>query len=300
MNNMTNVSADEIRGVISNDDPLWFPGLAEGLVNVWSITRGTTLASYSSSGLFNHGQLSPLAEQVVQLKCRATCSVIEVLHEQVQRTYELQGLSFALPEEAISLETCQRVQEAFAIIEGVQSLASSICQLVRRIHVLRAEDDAFDISHSDPQLPFSVFASVPVNSQRYQAWRLAEGFIHEAMHLQLSLIEQVAPMVKDGNLRYYSPWRKVERPIGGVLHGLYVFGVIYEWLGYLDISNQYVRERRQEIEDEVRQVKDFASISGLTKLGGLLATKAINRVMFKRPVSSPEDGRLSTERYLFP
>ncbi|MDE1713562.1 HEXXH motif-containing putative peptide modification protein (plasmid) [Chromobacterium amazonense] len=278
---MISLSAD-VHEATSNNGPLWFPDLAEKLSRNWSTSYDTALSSYSSSHFLSKGLLNQEASRSIKLNWTKTCTVIEVLHKHVQQIYEQQGLVFALTEEAIGHDTCHHIQEAFTTIEGVPSLYSALSQLVQRIHVLRAENDEFDISYSDPKLPFSVFVSVPATRQKYQAWRIAEGLIHEAMHLQLSLIERVVPMVdKESHHRYYSPWRAVQRPISGVLHGLYVFGVIYEWLSLIDSDHQYVRERRKEIKEEVNQIKQFASSPGLTQHGGLLAAKAINMVLAK-------------------
>ena len=46
------------------------------------------------------------------------------------------------------------------------------------------------------------------------------------MHLQLSLVERVVPLVLSQRKMYYSPWRDEVRNSEGILQALYVFGVI--------------------------------------------------------------------------
>ena len=53
---------------------------------------------------------------------------------------------------------------------------------------------------------------------------------------QLTLIEAVVPLISGSPTTAFSPWKLEERPIQGVLHGLYVFGVIFQALGSLGQS----------------------------------------------------------------
>lgn len=50
----------------------------------------------------------------------------------------------------------------------------------------------YDVSHSTPVLPLSIFVSVPGADERHAELRLAESIIHEAMHLQLTFIESLS------------------------------------------------------------------------------------------------------------
>lgn len=54
---------------------------------------------------------------------------------------------------------------------------------------------------------------------------LAETLTHEAAHHWLFVLEEIAPMAKDpwNGDSWISPWRSDPRPIGGVIHGVYVF-----------------------------------------------------------------------------
>ena len=84
---------------------------------------------------------------------------------------------------------------------------------------------------------------------------MLEAILHEAMHLQLSLIERYIPLIEStGETKlYYSPWRNEARPARGVLHGLFVFRAIYEFFSILIVHPQsvsvkfYVNKRLENI-----------------------------------------------------
>jgi HEXXH motif-containing protein len=113
--------------------------------------------------------------------------------------------------------------------------------------------------------------------------------VHEAMHLQLSLIEKVVPLINSNGQKFYSPWKDEYRNSTGILHALYVFQVLnsffWELLNYdlLSFENDdYLSKRRTSIAQQVSEVQDFVDCSDLTILGkhftaGLMAkSKTIN------------------------
>jgi HEXXH motif-containing protein len=155
--------------------------------------------------------------------------------------------------------------------------AGSVAALVRSIHCAVASGLGYDFSHSEPTIPFSVFLSNPVG-ERHAELRLAESLLHEAMHLQLTLIEREAPLVGLATGSRYSPWQERPRPIQGLLHGLYVFTAIYQWVGRLAADPSlpseeriYADRRLAEIEAEVRAVSALGSAPELTDFGRTLA-----------------------------
>ena len=58
--------------------------------------------------------------------------------------------------------------------------------------------------------------------------RVAEALVHEAMHLQLSLLERRIELVESDRTKAvaFSPWRNSERDVQGVIHALYVFVIV--------------------------------------------------------------------------
>jgi HEXXH motif-containing protein len=109
-------------------------------------------------------------------------------------------------------------------------------------------------------------------------WRLAEALLHEAGHLQLSLVERFVPLVTEGSTTFYSPWRRKQRPLRGVLHGLYVFGLIAEWIARSGAPADRVQRRVAEIRDDAAQLCEFPKTKGLTASGATLARIILARL----------------------
>jgi len=160
----------------------------------------------------------------------------------------------------------------------------AVVRLIRSIHCIRALGPGYDCSHSEPAIPFSVFLSVPLG-ERHARLRLAESLLHEAMHLQLSLVELQAPIVGSEPDYAYSPWQQSIRPVHGLLHGLYVFTAIHQWLTELlsdpttsDEVRIYAERRQFEIAKEVAAVTHLPRSGTLTTFGRMLAAGLLDRV----------------------
>ena len=99
--------------------------------------------------------------------------------------------------------------------------------------------------------------------------------IHETMHLQLSLVERVVPLVRadHSNRLTYSPWKSEHRPAGGILHALYVFRVIERFwstcVRHADDScvTGFAETRIAEITTDIEQIGEFRSHPALTNEG---------------------------------
>lgn len=203
------------------------------------------------------------------LECR-----IEELPVPSRVRYERSGLVFL---ESLSIKThIVTVRSALSLIALVPSLYATVAAYLRTLHVLQARGTDFDVSHSDPEVPFSIFVSIP-SGEREGKLRLAESIIHECMHLQLTMIENELPLVCDRNVLVFSPWQQTVRPLGGVLHGLYVFSVIDAYFRALGQScsltqeeRSFVTRRREQIAQEVAQVANLATTKGLTNEGRIL------------------------------
>jgi HEXXH motif-containing protein len=138
---------------------------------------------------------------------------------------------------------------------------------------MKPEDDDFDISFSLPDVPFSIFVSVPSKRMDNDALRVAEAILHEAMHLQLTLIEQCVPLVIETDKKYFSPWKSEYRHPRGVLHAIYVFCVIKQFLEFLNERNlskpcnKYLTIRLKVISKQLKEVADFLSCPNFTDSG---------------------------------
>ena len=133
-----------------------------------------------------------------------------------------------------------------------------------------------------PACHFRFLPLSPFSSERGRL-RLAESIIHECMHLQLTITEDVLPLVETPEVRLFSPWRQSLRPVTGVLHGFYVFAVVYEFFRVLSLTgsltsdeSDFVSMRRRQIVEEAAQVASLASAEGLTDDGQCLV-RYLNR-----------------------
>lgn len=179
------------------------------------------------------------------------------------------------------------ITEAFAALDVEPNLLNSISNLVASIHRIEAQGPGFDSSHSDPELPFSIFVSVPIG-EAMAPLRLAESILHEAMHLQLSLIESRCSLVRRTTGKGYSPWQKAQRPISGLLHGLYVFVVIDSWFGMClagtmdDSEREFAERRRRDIQSEVAEVEWMRDSDDLSELGNAFTRRLLDAIPVSR------------------
>ena len=120
------------------------------------------------------------------------------------------GLEFASEAELSDMEFRQTLVSSLDFIGMDHTLEGTVAGLCRSLHVLIASGGDCDVSYSDPSLPLSVFVSCPLPAERNRVERLAENIVHEALHLQLSLVESVQPLVIDDpdEEPVFSPWKE--------------------------------------------------------------------------------------------
>ena len=175
---------------------------------------------------------------------------------------------------------------AAALIAEVPSLAAIVDTRVRSVHLLKA-DPCYDVSHSEPQWADRIFVSVPERSDHVGALRLAEGVIHEALHLHLTELEEIAPLVADLTGTLTSPWRPELRSYGGVLHGSFVFACLKEYFAALpehsdSATRRHLRQRRSEIGAELSEIDLAILKSGLTERGTALLSRLVGYPPYER------------------
>lgn len=175
-----------------------------------------------------------------------------------------------------------QVGEALAILGSVPTVLPTVSSLVRALHLIDTGDDEIDVSFSEPGLPFSAFVSVPGPGAVAGALRVAEALLHEAMHLQLTFVEGIVPLVTSSERTYFSPWRNEYRTAQGVLHALYVFRVIDTFLDAvpfelpaLALYQCDAAERRATIAGQVGEIRDFRRCADLTADG----TEFVDRLL---------------------
>jgi hypothetical protein len=189
--------------------------------------------------------------------------------------------ALSLASEIDSTIAIELVQTAlFEVIQPHIFLWSAVSELVWRYHIVRAPDDDYDVSFSDPGIPFSVFISAPALRDRRSILRVAESLVHETMHLQLTLFEVCCPLIDTAySWSMYSPWKQQERPGQGILHGLYVFHVLRWMWQQISLTTQnemdrdFALRRIIDISEEISLVRALEGSPALTKSGKLFLQK---------------------------
>ena len=174
-----------------------------------------------------------------------------------------------------------QLEEAISFLNFVPTIWPTVSTLVRSLHVIEPVEDEVDVSFSDPTVPFSIFVSVPRMWSEVAALRVAEAILHETMHLQLTLVERVVPLVVPQQAMYYSPWRDEQRDSEGILQALYVFGVIRSFLRLMPVRwpspvHDHVANRLAQIDCQIEQGRYFLECDELTPDGAALVARLLD------------------------
>ncbi len=267
----------------------WFPELT------WDLVDAGTRALFDSTGIppSEYGTARVIARDAAaarniaehllihsETECFERTIQVETLNREFTRRYEESGISFYMAEEIFSSNLLKSLRDALNLLARIPTISATVAALVRSLHLIKPEDDEYDVSFSEPHIPFSIFVSVPQKYNNLNRPRIAEAILHEAMHLQLTLIEQALPLVDLTRGRYFSPWKKEYRSARGVLHALYVFRVIDSLLKNLSYScssdvAQYVDRRRNEIRIQIGEIQQFRFASELTDAGRSFVQKLL-------------------------
>ena len=192
------------------------------------------------------------------------------------------GLQFASEPDLSDMDFRQTLVSSLDFIGMDHTLKGTVAGLCRSLHVLIASGRDFDVSYSDPSLPFSVFVSCPLPAERNRIERLTENIVHEALHLQLSLVESVLPLVIDGPYEepVFSPWKNEWRTVRGLVHAVYVFGNLRNfWKGVASKrpeSSCFAQARIRTIDTEMASAAHLVESRSLTAAGLRLATSFLS------------------------
>ena len=279
------VAAIPIKAAL-RDPRCWLPGLAPTLATrFWSeAPPGIEPAAYTTAAWLALPQQAARLPPIARLEFAGLTLSIEEAEPIVADRLAENGLSLASSAEASA--TIEALCAGLACLARLPSLSATVAAMVRSIHVLAPAAAGFDISHSDPAIPFSIFLSVPTGEE-HCAWRTAESLVHEAMHLQLTLIERDVPLVRADTEEFgYSPWQSHARPLQGLLHGLYVFRVIDQMFALAEVTfagdqatRRFIGKRRREIAAEIKAVVPLADARGLTTRGALFARHLLGHAL---------------------
>ena len=269
----------------------WFPGLAEPLAQVtWSRLErdiGLTRASYGTARLLRR---NPREARLIVARCGVGSNrgadgdgggiPVEILPDDLARQVAGHDIRF-LDTNRVVGTVAPRLEEALSLLNLVPTVWSTVSMLVGSLHIIDPGRDETDVSFSDPAVPFSVFVSVPPTWSEVAGLRVAEAILHEAMHLQLTLVERVVPLVLPNRGLYYSPWRDEQRNSEGILQALYVFGVIRSFLRAIPVrqpslAGDHVVSRIEQIDCQIEQVRCFRECDELTSEGAALVAKLLD------------------------
>jgi HEXXH motif-containing protein len=253
---------DRVLKYLHQPFPLWECELTTELVDQkWAqpgVDRGLDPANYSTVGWLCQGKDQTSADH---------------LH----RFYDEHGLLPVTEPDLTTIQAWLKIEKAFDVIGQVPLAHACIQKLTRSIHVLQQPEPEIDVSYSHPAIPFSIFVSVCPDDSSISNLRVAESILHETMHLKLTLVEEVRPLIKPNvSGRYFSPWRDELRPAQGVLHGLFVFRAILDFDKALipDASSamerEYLADRIDQIAEELNLLKSFLPCEDLTTDGATL------------------------------
>lgn len=260
----------------------WFPDLTEPLVAFgWRNLRENTRLSRSDYGtvrVLTNNTNADLSIFSAKNKVFDKASfLIELLSQEIIDSYSDYHVDFYGKTDLEERAVLACLEEAVILIETVPEIYGSVFRLVRSVHLIKIDDDHYDVSFSEPNIPFSIFISVPKNRIKADRIRVAEAIVHEAMHLQLSLIETVVPLIESNERKFYSPWKEEYRNSTGIVHALYVFQVVSAFYIYLrkasGLSSEekhFIADRQSEILKQVTQISPSLESLSLTRYGRLL------------------------------
>jgi hypothetical protein len=258
----------------------WAPGLASDLARAFwcDRPRGLTPVSYGTMRWRCGSCLAP-REILAKFDKPGRCSwKVERLTQ--AEAARLEAIGLVARQDPPSASEVALFSRGRDLAEHGPGFADALDALVHAVHLLEPQGTGYDTSHSDPELPCSVFVSVPLGEPDAPV-RLAESLIQEAMHLQLTMLARHERLVRNASVKAWSPWQQTERPALGLLHGLFVFRAIDVWLGQVQHSareaeaRRYAERRRGEIAREIAAVKSLPESASLTKFSVLLARRLL-------------------------
>ena len=258
-------------------EPCGWNRLAPARLRQQVFGTGVAWQTYSTSRYLE--ELHPKILHAIEPTDASPSSVInvELLPPVLAGRWQSVALRFATETEINDSGLPELLARSLDLIQANPSVHGTVTALCRSLHVLVAAARDFDASYSDPCLPFSVFVSCPLTTERNRVERLTENLVHEALHLQLSLVESVDALIveaSDGET-ILSPWRNEPRTVRGLLHAVYVFGNLRCFWRSIAASRQdsstFAEWRIETIDKELADAIHLLKSRSLTPTGRQLA-----------------------------
>jgi|APLak6261661343_1056028.scaffolds.fasta_scaffold03021_2 HEXXH motif-containing protein len=232
-------------------------------------------AGYSTSKMLNPFEFIVHKQNFHKVNECGCCFQIESLPPSLFFLAEDQGASLKIMQPNEINETAAVLRDALKVIDlAAPVFTAAIGGLLRSVHILNTHHPDFDVSFTLPELPHSIFLSVPSAFEDHAVVRTAEAMIHEVLHLQLALVERQEPLTHaDSQIEFtYAPWRDEERPISGVIHGLFVFwGIEFFYSHYLKSADPqslpFIKDRILQIAGQRNCIVQPEKFKSLTPFG---------------------------------
>ena len=198
---------------------------------------------------------------------------VELLSRKVAKRWREVDIELAAEVDIDHSQFSKLLLEALDLVRTVLPLYGTVAGLCRSLHLLVPPGRGFDTSYSDPSLPFSVFVSCPEESESDRVERFAENVVHEALHLQLTLVERSQPLISGTPCEqtFFSPWRSSWRDVRGVIHAVYVFSNLRHFWNHVAAqgseSSTFARLRVEVINQELDAARHLAASPFLTEMG---------------------------------
>ena len=250
----------------------WDP-IAPAQLRPLGLRSASTWRSYSTAQFLNGSKPCVLDTVSVAGFPFDSALRVELLPSTLASRWQSLGLQFATKRDIENMRFDEVLAKSLDLMRLVAPLYGTVAGVCRSVHVLLASAEGYDVSYSDPSLPFSIFVSCPAEGEPDRWERLAENTLHEALHLQLSLIERIQPLVADGakEQKVFSPWRQGERSIGGLLHAIYVFGNLRHFWRRVACRRPsltaFAQARLDSINSEMKMAGELLEYRHLTSVG---------------------------------
>ncbi len=266
--------------LIKNSEDPWLPGTEKFLLHYVEgkllHPRGLVFEDYGTAKYLQQDRRAPRDVVFSLSRLHRPVVIIERLPPEYFAKYSEVGLCQRRWGQRDDDDVVQTIIKALGYFDFCPSLTPIVDAFLRCVHVVQAPGAHIDVSHSDPVVPLSVFVSAPPRQTPHGALRVCESLLHECMHLQLSIVEKHASLVRHHKPVLRSPWRPDLRPPSGLLHGIYVFRAISKFFRWIECVTEifpdleYVERRQQEIATELDIAHSSLRDSDLTPVGRLL------------------------------
>lgn len=262
--------------------PLWENEITQFLVqHKWeALAKQFQIApnTYTIAGCVMNG--NTVSESNLLLPSTNNTISLALPSDDLKGFYEEHGI---VPVEIViaeSNEAVAKILSALDILKCIEPVHDFILKIVHSMQLIKAEYPDTDVSYSHPEIPFSIFFSLCDEVSSLSDVRVAESILHEAMHLKLTLIEGIVPLISPtAKGLYFSPWRDEPRPARGVLHGLFVFKALLDFFEAIAETNvaekEYIESRINQIKEDLDQLTGFTLCPDLTKYGATLTTNLL-------------------------